>query len=159
MKEILAERLRKCRKEAGLTQIKAATYCDMTENGYQNYENAIREPRVINLVRIAEFYEVPVDYLVGMTDEARPRADRVKGARGKDILAKRLRTCREKAGLSQFKAAVHCDTTLTSYVNYELANQNPRTRVLMRIAEFYNVSVDYLVGLTDDPEPYPKRPQ
>ncbi len=26
----------------------------------------------------------------------------------------------------------------------------------MRIAQFYGVSIDYLVGLTDDPTPYPR---
>ena len=31
--------------------------------------------------------------------------------------------------------------------------------ILMRIARFYGVSIDYLVGLTDDPTPYPRAPE
>lgn len=33
----------------------------------------------------------------------------------------------------------------------------PKLSIIMRIAEFYKVSIDYLVGLTDDPTPYPKK--
>ena len=72
MKDILAKRLRECRKKSGLTQINIATYCDITEHAYQNYELGTREPRLSILVRIAQFYEVSVDYLVGLTDDPKP---------------------------------------------------------------------------------------
>ncbi len=76
-----------------------------------------------------------------------------------DILAKRLLKCREKTGLSRFKVAVQCGITERAYINYEMADQEPLIGILARMAEFYNVSIDYLVGLTDDPTPYPKRPE
>ena len=69
MKEILAERLRQCRREAGLTQWQVAVYCDITEKAYQNYELMTREPRVDVLVRIADIYDVSLDYLTGRTDK------------------------------------------------------------------------------------------
>ena len=72
VRDILAERLRKCRDEAGLTQIKAATYCDITEKAYQNYELGVHEPKVSILVRIAQLYNVSMDYLVGLTDGPTP---------------------------------------------------------------------------------------
>lgn len=74
----------------------------------------------------------------------------------KDILAKRLRECRDKIGLSQIKVATYCDITENAYQNYELAAREPRVSILARIAQFYGVSIDYLVGLTDDPAPYPR---
>jgi len=64
----LARRLRECRKEKGLTQGQVAIYCDITEKTYQNYELSTREPRLEILIRIAEFYEVSLDYLVGRSD-------------------------------------------------------------------------------------------
>ena len=72
MKDILAKRLRKCREEAGLTQIKVATYCDITEKAYQNYELGVREPKLSIITRIAQFYKVSIDYLVGLTDDPVP---------------------------------------------------------------------------------------
>ena len=68
MKEILAQRLRECRKERGLTQMQVATYCDITEKAYQNYELMTREPKLEILLRIADLYRVSLDYLTGRTD-------------------------------------------------------------------------------------------
>lgn len=68
MRKILAERLKNCRKEKGLTQNQVAIYCDITEKAYQNYELMRREPKLEIIVRLAEVFDVSVDYLVGKTD-------------------------------------------------------------------------------------------
>ena len=68
MKEILAQRLKQCRKDKGLTQWQVAVYSDITENTYQNYESMRREPKLEILLRIAVCLDVSLDYLVGRTD-------------------------------------------------------------------------------------------
>ena len=74
-------------------------------------------------------------------------------------MAKRLRKCRNEAGLTQIKVAIYCDITEKAYQNYELGVHEPNVSILARIARFYKVSIDYLVGLTDDPKPYPRSPE
>lgn len=69
MKTVLASRLKQCRKEKGFTQWQVAVYCDITEKAYQNYELMTREPKLQVLLRIAELYDVSLDYLVGRTDK------------------------------------------------------------------------------------------
>ena len=69
MNEILAQRLKKCRKEAGLSQWEMAVYCDITERAYQNYERMVRLPRIDILVRMADQLHVSLDYLTGRTDD------------------------------------------------------------------------------------------
>ena len=69
MRKILADRLRQCRKEAGLTQWQVAVYCDITEKAYQNYELMTREPKLEILGKIADWYGVSLDYLTGRTDK------------------------------------------------------------------------------------------
>lgn len=69
MREILAKRLKECRKAKGYTQMQAAIYSDITERAYQNYELMTREPKIEILVRIADVYGVSLDYLCGRTDE------------------------------------------------------------------------------------------
>jgi len=64
----LAKRLKECRIQKGLTQNQVAIYCDITENAYQNYELMSREPKLEILVRIAELFDVSLDYLTGRTD-------------------------------------------------------------------------------------------
>lgn len=69
MRKILAQRLRQCRKEMGLTQWEVAVYCDITEKAYQNYELMTREPKLEILIKIADKFGVSLDYLSGRTDE------------------------------------------------------------------------------------------
>ena len=71
--------------------------------------------------------------------------------RMQDILAQRLRRCREESGYTQMQAAVYADITETAYSNYERAKQMPKLDIIIRIADVYKVSVDYLVGRTDNP--------
>jgi transcriptional regulator with XRE-family HTH domain len=71
--KILSERLRQCRKDAGLTQAQLAIYADITEKAYQNYEALRREPKLEILVRIADTLDVSLDYLVGRSDEKKIR--------------------------------------------------------------------------------------
>lgn len=46
MREILAQRLRECRAKKGYTQIQAATYADLAERAYANYELTKRMPKL-----------------------------------------------------------------------------------------------------------------
>ncbi len=69
MIKVLAERLKACRKEKGLSQRSVAIYCDISEHAYQNYELMTRLPKIDVLIRIADFYDVSVDYLLGRTDK------------------------------------------------------------------------------------------
>lgn len=68
MRNILVKRLRERRKEKGLTQCQVAIYCDITEKAYQNYELMAREPKLEILIKIADLFDVSLDYLVGRTD-------------------------------------------------------------------------------------------
>lgn len=68
MRDILSKRLKACRKERGVSQREVAIFCDITETAYQNYELMTREPKLEILIRIADYFEVSLDYLVGRTD-------------------------------------------------------------------------------------------
>lgn len=75
----------------------------------------------------------------------------------REILAERLRECREKFGYTQIQAAIYADITEMAYGNYERARQMPKLDILIRIADLYKVSLDYLVGRTDISDPYPRK--
>lgn len=68
MREIIAKRLKELRLERGYTQRQIAIYSDITETAYQNYELMKREPKVQVLVKIADFYNVSLDYITGRTN-------------------------------------------------------------------------------------------
>ena len=45
---------------------------------------------------------------------------------------------------------------LVCYSHYEIGKRDIPTRVLVQLAAFYGTSTDYLLGLTDEPAPYPR---
>ena len=63
------ERLHFLRKERKLKQEEAAKLLDISISSYRRYEQGLREPTISVLWRIADFYHVTVDYLIGRTDE------------------------------------------------------------------------------------------
>lgn len=69
-----------------------------------------------------------------------------------EILASRLRECRIKKKLTQFQIASICSITEKTYQNYELMTRIPKLDILIKIADVYGVSIDYLVGRTDHKE-------
>lgn len=69
MQNILSKRLKECRKDKGYTQGQVAIYCDITEKTYQNYELMTRQPKIEILIKIADLFDVSIDYLVGRTNE------------------------------------------------------------------------------------------
>lgn len=69
----------------------------------------------------------------------------------------RIRDLREDHDLYQKDVAAYLQCTQVCYSHYELGKRDIPTDVLIRLAEFYNTSTDYLLERTDDPRPYPKR--
>lgn len=69
----------------------------------------------------------------------------------------RIRDLREDRDLSQKKLAAFLDVHQTTYSDYELGNLNVPIPVLHKLADFYGVSVDYLLGRTAVKTPYPPK--
>ena len=66
-----------------------------------------------------------------------------------EILATRMRALRKTAGLSQADAAKKLDIALPTYCRYEYGQREPSPTTLVKMAKLYQVSTDYLLGLTD----------
>lgn len=64
-----SERLKKLRKDAGLTQVDVADKLGISQPAYASWERGVKRPTQDNLVKIAQVLNVTVDYLVGNSDE------------------------------------------------------------------------------------------
>lgn len=58
-------RLLELRKQNGLTQTEMANKLYLSQNGYASYESGRTEPNIETLCKLADFYNVSLDYLVG----------------------------------------------------------------------------------------------
>ena len=69
---------------------------------------------------------------------------------------RRIRDLREDRDLRQKDMAEYLRCTQVSYSHYELGKRDIPTDVLIRLADFYGTSTDYLLGRTDVKQPYPE---
>lgn len=70
---------------------------------------------------------------------------------------KRLRDLREDKDMTQAEIGKLLNMSQTGYSQYELGINDIPTLVLKKLALFYNTSVDYILGLTDETRPYPRK--
>ncbi len=68
----------------------------------------------------------------------------------------RLKDLREDHDLSQQFVAEYLDMKQPQYSRYERGLRDVPTDVLIRLSSLYKTSVDYLLGLTNNPQPYRK---
>ncbi len=78
-------------------------------------------------------------------------------SKGDGTMYRRIRDLREDHDLLQKDLAAYLQCTQVSYSHYELGKRDIPTDVLIRLASFYKTSVDYLLGVTDVMEPYPRK--
>ena len=69
----------------------------------------------------------------------------------------RIRDLREDKDLSQRELAEILNCSQRIYSNYERGDVDIPTEILRKLAQFHKTSVDYLLGLTDEQRPYPRR--
>lgn len=64
----------------------------------------------------------------------------------------RLRNLREKTSLNQKEFAKAIKMSYTTYNGYEIGKREPDIDTIKFFADYFNVTVDYLVGRTNDPD-------
>lgn len=71
----------------------------------------------------------------------------------------RLRDLREDKDLTQTELVEILHMHKTTYTNYEQGKREIPFSLAIRLAEFYNVSLDYIAGLTQEPRPFKIEPR
>ena len=66
----------------------------------------------------------------------------------------RIRDLREDKDLNQTQVARLLNMSQTGYSKYETGENDIPTEVLIKLAEFYDTSIDYLLNQTDNPRRY-----
>lgn len=64
----------------------------------------------------------------------------------------RIRDLREDRDLNQTEVAKMLGMSQTGYSKYETGENDIPTDILIKLADFYDVSVDYLLNRTDNPD-------
>ncbi len=68
----------------------------------------------------------------------------------------KIRSLREDSDLTQKELASTLNMSQTGYSKYKTGENDIPTKILIDLAYYYNTSVDYLLGITDIKDPYPR---
>lgn len=129
-----ANRIKKLRKKAGLNQSQLAQQTGISEQSISKYERGKRNPKIENLEALANFFKVPVSYLRGET------------------AVNRLKELRQENNLTLRQLGEKLDMKNSTLSQYETGKREPKLETWKELANYFNVSVPYLLGLEDKTE-------
>ena len=138
--------LKEVRQDHDITQQEVAAILGVAQNTYSQYENGKIELTAPVLIQLADYYQVSIDYLLGHTGTGRT------GNSNMTIMDTRMRELREDRDLSQAQVAkiLNCDQSL--YSKYERGQRELPLRFALLLADYYHVSLDYLMCRTTKKE-------
>ena len=103
-------------------------------------------PKVSILIQIADFFGVSVEYLLAHTEN-----DRFSKSEKPQTFAERLIILKERAGLKSFyELADRVHIHKSNISQWLIKNYLPEVESLEILSDFFGVSMDYLLGRTDD---------
>ena len=69
----------------------------------------------------------------------------------------RIKNLRLLFNFTQKELADKLNIRQNTYCQYENGQRQPSIEILIKLSEIFDTSIDYLVGITDEEQPYPKK--
>lgn len=173
---MLGVRLKYLRKSNNKTQQDIADILGITRPAYTAYEQGKRNPDYEILEKIADYYNVSLDYLLGrivsvdtdinqnslyfnpspsMSNEYIQNASRVSRQKQMSSIPQRLKELRKEARLTQAEVAKYLNISESAYGYYEQGRNEISISSIQKLAEKYDVSVAYILCESDIKHPFP----
>ena len=133
----MSNRLKKLRKEKGLTQADLAKVLNTNQSQYGKYENGKTNLSIENAQILSEYFGVTLSYLLGLDDDS--------GADGSREMTPFQSLVRDR-GISL--KAISEATGIGYYTvgNYNQGSRIPNARNAQLLSEYFGVSISYLLG-------------
>lgn len=142
------QRLKDLREDRDLTQKEVAELIGRSRSGYSNYESGSCDVPTDVLIFLAEFYSTSVDYILSETHQSN------RHRLSNNSCENRYKELRKRNHFTQTELAERIGMSQIGYSKYETGRCGTPSTILIKLARIYNVSIDYLLGLTDVEERY-----
>lgn len=150
---LISEKLRQIRHQKHLTQAEFADAIGISRTHYSNIENQTVTLTDKVLKKISLKFNISMDYLKGITDEEPEHHPDIKRNVVYNLpairIGKRMKELREARGLDINDLVDALEVTTGIYSQYEQGSMLPDIEILIRLSYFYNVSADWLLGVTE----------
>ena len=140
------KRLFDLREYKDLSQIKLADYLGITQQTYSLWEKGTKIIPLKHLNNLSNFYEISMDYIVGLTDEKNNSSIIKLTELNKNEIGSRIKKIRENNNLTLRDLAKELNTTSSTISAYETGKTLILTAFAYQICIKYNVSLDWLCG-------------
>ena len=140
------KRLFDLREYKDLSQIKLADYLGITQQTYSLWEKGTKIIPLKHLNSLSNFYEISMDYIVGITDEKNNSGIIKLTELNKNEIGSRIKKIREDNNLTLRDLAKELNTTSLTISAYETGKTLILTAFAYQICIKYNVSLDWLCG-------------
>lgn len=134
---MLGEKIAEQRKKLGLSQEELAEKLNISQKSISKYERGNRRPSYEVLTAMASLFGVSADYLLELENG------------GETVFGEKIVEQRKRKGITQQELADALNISRSTLAGYEAENKKPSYKVLVRIAEYFGVTVDYLLRSTD----------
>lgn len=141
-------RYEELRLDSEKKQGEIANILSVKRNTYSKWENLINDMPLEKCNELANYYKTTLDYVLGLSD-IRDYIDTPLFINW-NLVSKRLAELRHSKNLTESELSSKIGFAQTTYSFYEIGKRRPTTMKLLSIAQFYNVSVDYIVGRTNN---------
>ena len=144
----MKNRIKDLREDRDLLQKDIALFLNITIRQYRRIEKGENELSYNSLIKLSEFYNTSVDYILGIINNIEPYPKNKSYNKIKDL--------RIENNLYQKDVAKVLNITQPDYSVIESNKNELSYDGLIKLSKFYNTSIDYILGLTDDKKPYTK---
>ena len=144
MKILFSERCRQLRKEAGLTQTRLAAQLGMTQRKLSYLESGQSEPDLETLWRLADRFDVSVDYLFERCETAE-----YLRANPTSCFAERLAILISESGRNKRSLALQWKIEPSAITKWLQRQRLPKPDTVFQLADYFACSMDYLLGRSD----------
>lgn len=145
-------RLKLLREERGLTQQMVADILKVERPTIAGYETKRKQPDYEKIIILADYFNVSIDYLLGRSDIRNPYIEKnldksLKQENHTEMtFGDKLKQLRESSGLKQEELGKIVNLSKATISRYEANTIEPNNETLKLIANYFNVSVDYLLS-------------
>ena len=139
--------LKFCREELEMTQEELGFVFGVSRKTISGWETSSNTIPFNKLVKFCNLYNYSIDFVCGLS---RRNREYFKIKLNKEQIGKRLKELRIDLNLSQSQFADKCGLSQTTYSHYETGLNLITTLNAYAICKTYDISMDYLVGRTNN---------